>query len=169
VKYLVGESDSSSKESIYMVLNKGKQIKENNEEYKRIIPSPGEVSIRRGNQLRRFFPVLLTRLKHNKSFLKAKDQLLKYSEWQIIQAACNLYAKNNWPEHGKGKNVNMTGIYQALRSSAQDANEDAMITFVFDVGSIEKQILHDMKYLHDNVCPNSKNNMIRELSNKGYI
>ena len=169
IKHLMGEGDSSSRESIYTILDKNKKAGQDDGKYERKIQMPDEVFLRREKQLRRFFPVLLIRLKHNKSFLKAKEQLNKYAEWQIIQAVCNLYAKGNWPEYGRGNKVDMIRIYQELRISVQDANEDAMLTFKFDVDSIEKQILFDMKYLHDNVCPNSKDNIKKELSSKGYL
>lgn len=169
IKYLIGRGDSSSKESIYKIFDRDKIIAQDNGKYERKIPTPDEVFLRREKQLRRFYPVLLIRLKHNNSFLKAQEQLNKYTEWQIIQAACNLYAKGNWPEFRQGNKADMIRIYQELRISAQDANEDAMLTFKFDAGSIEKQIFLDMKYLHDSVCPNSKDNINRELSSKGYL
>lgn len=124
----------------------------------------------RRRQLRRFFPVTLARLSYNESFMAAKSALLaKYKEWQLLQAACNLFARANWPDDGYGKNADMIRIYQKLRTSTQDATEDATLTFKFETSGIEKQIQLDMEYLHSCVCPNSREDPKKELESKGYI
>lgn len=134
------------------------------------ISQPNEVNIQRGNQLKRFFPVTLARLHHNKSFNEAKESLMnRYVDWQITQAACNLFARANWPENGYGKNVDMVQIYQKMRSFAQDATEDATLTFKFDSKTVEEQIQLDMQYLHSYVCPNTDKDPQQELKSKGYI
>ena len=58
------------------------------------VPEPNAVSELRRKQLRRFFPVTLARLLNNTSFVAAKSTLSsKHKEWQIDQAACNLFAR----------------------------------------------------------------------------
>lgn len=70
------------------------------------IPSPREVQTQRQKQLQRFFPVTLARLPCNVSFNRARQASAnEYQDWQITQAACNLFARANWSEFGYGKNI----------------------------------------------------------------
>ena len=169
IQFLTGSNRSSSKETIYSALSGGKIIAKEDSKFVRKIPTAEEVFLRRQKQLRRFFSILLMRLKCNKSYLEASNILCKYAEWQVVQAACNIYARHNWPKLGQGKDLNMIGIYDQLRNSAQDVYENAMLTFEYDAISIEKQLKLDMKYLHDCVCPNSPQKYWQELKSKGYI
>jgi hypothetical protein len=93
----------------------------------------------------------------------------KYAKWQINQAACNLYARGNWPELGHGKNVDMMGIYNKLRQSMQDAYEETPLHFKCEEKELEIQIRCDVKYLHSSVCPGSTENTASELRTKGYL
>lgn len=134
------------------------------------IPTSEDVKVQRTKQMKRFFPVTIARLPYNHSFNSAKEKLIsKYAEWQIVQAACNIFARANWPEYGHGEKADMIQIYQKLRTSAQDATEDATLTFEFAPKALEKQIRLDMQYLHSYVCPNSKAESQIELKSKGYI
>jgi len=120
--------------------------------------------------LRRFFPVTLARLRHNDSFLAAKSVLsANYKEWQIQQAACNLFARANWPQDGRGKDANMIRIYEKLSNRTQDATEDASLTFQFQLSELEEQIQADMRYLHSCVCPDSQLDTREDLEARGYI
>ena len=134
------------------------------------IPSPREVETQRQKQLRRFFPVTLARLSCNESFERAKQEFAnEYQDWQITQAACNLFARANWSEFGYGKNIQMFEIYQRLRESRQDATEKATLTFVFEESKMREQIKTDQEYLHSCVCPGSKGDPREELESKGYL
>jgi hypothetical protein len=134
------------------------------------LPTPAEVVQQRDRQLRRFFPVILARLPYNESFTQASKNLQsKYAKWQIDQAACNLYARGNWPELGYGKNVDMMGIYSKLRHSVQDACEETPLHFKFEEKELEIQIRCDVKYLHSSVCLGSTENAASELRTKGYL
>ncbi|MCE5340142.1 MAG: hypothetical protein LLF92_03330 [Planctomycetaceae bacterium] len=135
-----------------------------------LIPKPEEVGAFRERQLKRFHTVTTARLSFNQSFNNIRDTLKdRYSEWQIIQAACNLYVRGNWPAYGYGKNVDMIQIYQKLRNSTQDATESAILAFKFDVKDLKKQIKNDIKYLHSCVCPTSQKEPEQELKSKGYL
>lgn len=167
INYLVGDASNSIETLLSAIYNDKKIVPEGN-----CIPdppTPEEVSIRRHKQMKRFFPVLLARLKFNPSFQSAQRELRNYAEWQIIQAACNIYAINNWPAIGNDNNINMMMIYERLINSTQSATEDAMLTYKFTTPEVEKQLLHDMKYLHDTVCPDSHNDILTDLREKGYI
>ncbi|MCK4783801.1 MAG: hypothetical protein KAV87_08640 [Desulfobacteraceae bacterium] len=134
------------------------------------IPTSEDVKIQRTKQIKRFFPVTTARLPYNHSFNSAKEKLIsKYAEWQIVQGACNIFARANWPEYGYGEKTDMIQIYQKLRTSTQDATEEATLTFEFTPRALEKQIRLDMQYLHSYVCPNSKAESQIELKSKGYI
>ncbi len=134
------------------------------------IPSPKEVAALRERQLKRFFPVSIARLPHNESFTRTRETLLEeYAEWQIIQGACNLLAKRNWPECGCGEKVDMIRVYQELRNSCQSAIEDVTLTLEFDSWEIEEQIKEDIKYLCSSVLQTCKGESIEDLKTKGYI
>lgn len=134
------------------------------------IPTYEDVKIQRTRQIKRFFPVTTARLPYNHSFNSAKEKLIsKYAEWQIVQGACNIFARANWPEYGYGEKTDMIQIYQKLRTSTQDATEEAILSFEFAPETIEEQIKFDMEYLHSSVCPNSKVDPQTELKSKGYL
>ena len=134
------------------------------------IPAPPEVTERRTRQLARFFPVTTARLPHNQSFLQASRSLQdRYAPWQIIQAACNLQVRSNWPELGMGNKANMHGIYEKLRHHAQSAAEDVALTYAYDVRRLEDQIGADMEYLHYYIYGGSTRNAEAELRSRGYL
>lgn len=134
------------------------------------ITTTEDVKVQRTKQMKRFFPVTIARLSYNHSFNSAKEKLIsKYAEWQIVQAACNIFARANWPEYGHGKKADMIQIYQKLRTSTQDATENATLTFEFTLKELEKQIRADMQYLNSYVHPDSKSEPKKELKTKGYI
>jgi hypothetical protein len=134
------------------------------------LPTPEEVAHLRRRQMKRFFPVTIARLPYNQSFKQARESLQsKYAEWQIIQAACNLYARGNWPELGMGEKVNMQGIYEKLRNHAQSSTEDAPLSFAYEVQQMEDQIVSDIAYLHSYVCTALSGDAQSELRNRGYL
>ncbi|UCG58679.1 MAG: hypothetical protein JSU70_04030 [Phycisphaerales bacterium] len=134
------------------------------------IPTPQEVLRQRTRQLRRFFPVTVARLPYNESFASATEGLRnRYAEWQIVQAACNLYARANWPEFGRSQNVDMLAIYQELRHHAQKATECAPLTYPYKAEELEHQIGLDIEYLHSYVCGGMGEDPESELRSKGYL
>ena len=152
----------------YLVNKPGKSRRELPPDFTR--HTPKQVSEQRRKQLRRFFPVILARLSWNESFKDACVALKSnFCEWQIVQAACNIFARANWPEYGHGENADMIQIYQKLRNSTQDATEEAILSFEFAPEMLEEQIRFDMEYLHSSVCPNSKVDPQTELKSKGYL
>ena len=78
-------------------------------------------------------------------------------------------AKANWPEHEQGKAVDMITIYNKLRNATQDATEDSALYFDYASTTLKKQIQLDVKYLHSEICPKSKQDPIKELKFKGYL
>ena len=134
------------------------------------IPTPEEVAQLRRKQMKRFFPVTIARLPYNQSFERARESLQsKYAKWHIIQAACNLYARGNWPDLGMGEKVNMQGIYENLRSHAQNSTEDAPLSFPYEVQQMEDQILSDIAYLHSYVCTDLNGDAQSDLRSRGYL
>jgi len=170
IRFLKKESIAPESQEHFLVdiINKKKPNKERPSGPS--IPTSGDVKIQRTKQIKRFFPVTTARLPYNHSFNSAKEKLIsKYAEWQIVQAACNIFARANWPEYGHGEKADMIQIYQKLRTSTQNATEDATLTFEFEPKLVEKQILLDMKYLHSYICPNSNADSQMELKSKGYL
>lgn len=134
------------------------------------VPSADEVRNLRIKQMRRFFPVILARIEYNNSYRTAEEFLVKsYLEWQVLQAACNILIKNNSQDRKNNSQIDMFDIYNQLRNSAQDANEDWFLNFDFEIEELEKQILLDVKYLHSEVCKGSKLDPKKELISGGYL
>jgi hypothetical protein len=133
-------------------------------------PTPEEVTHLRKRQMKRFFPVTIARLPYNQSFKIARENLLsKYAEWQIIQAACNLYARGNWPQLGTGEKVNMQAIYENMRNHVQSSMEAAPLSFAYEVRQIEDQIASDIAYLHSYVCTGLSRDAQADLRSRGYL
>jgi len=133
-------------------------------------PSPDAVSQQRANQMRRFFAVALARLPYNPSFVRASRALPDcFSAWQIDQAACNLLARSNWPEHGYGQQADMLAIYDNLRHGAEAATDEWMIGFAFDAAKLRRQVTNDLWYLHSALFPDSTADAAEQLRSKGYL
>ena len=75
-----------------MKLKSGRQSDVQRHSPRELRPTTKEIQERRCNQLRRFFPVTIERLRFNQEFLKIENKLIEegYKEWQIFQAACNI-------------------------------------------------------------------------------
>ncbi|HYP41598.1 MAG TPA: hypothetical protein VEX13_14665 [Chloroflexia bacterium] len=63
-------------------------------------PEPADVDKRRREQLDRFYPVTLTRLRREKVYEAARETLKAegFAEWQVTQAACNISLRYRAPQ-----------------------------------------------------------------------
>ena len=90
--------------SIERSLIQGMDSKEGYEIHRKIPPeirfANERVHDRRRKQMSTFFPVTLERLCFDRKFLAKKERLIAegYTEWQIVQAACNISLQHIAPE-----------------------------------------------------------------------
>jgi hypothetical protein len=87
-------------ENLLMKLKSGRQSEVQRYSPRELRQTAKELQERRCNQLRRFFPVTIERLRLNQEFLKLENKLTEdgYKNWQIFQAACNICLANRVPE-----------------------------------------------------------------------
>ena len=87
-------------ENVLVKLKSGRQSEVRQHSVLELRLTAKEIQDRRCNQLRRFFPVTIERLRSNQEILKIENKLKEegYKKWQIIQAICNICLVHRSPE-----------------------------------------------------------------------
>ena len=99
----------------------------------------------------------MARLEHNLTFVRTAEHLQRTHErWQLVQSACNILCSERFPsfrtEDGK---LDFHKAYDALRQSSEKINDELPLRKDFGPEAVEAQIAQDVKYLFDQVRPNS--------------
>jgi len=112
-------------------------------------PRPQEVTARRRDQLRRFFPVTLERMSWNPSFSAAREHLLNegFREWQLKQAWCNRSLRHRYREDFDKSEPNVVDVLIRLVNTYDTVATPEMPLNEGSIDILRGQIRADTVYL----------------------
>lgn len=140
-------------ENILVKLKSGRQSEVQRHSPRELRPKNKEISERRCEQIRRFFPATIERLRLNQEFLKAKNKLKEegYKEWQIFQAACNICLVCRAPElFSSTENISGSGQTDTISIRILDyllANIEDLSLSLPPLEKLSVEIMHRQIYI----------------------
>jgi hypothetical protein len=116
-----------------------------------------QIANRRARHLKKFYALTIARLEHNPVFRESALALNdRHERWQITQAACNLICADWFPDaRGLDGKPDFRKAYDSLRGSPEVVLDARSLEKPLTVDVLRTQVGEDMKYLWQQVRPNS--------------
>jgi hypothetical protein len=134
--------------------------------------APAEVAKRRARRLKKFYAVTIARLEYNPAFQQSVKRLQdRHERWQITQAACNIICADWFPDaRAPDGKVDFGKAYNSLRASPEIVFDARALEKPFTAEVLGEQVRQDIKYLWQQVRPNSRpSNIEAKLRKLGLV